>query len=313
MAGAGTSATRATIVVGADGSEVALQAVVWAAVEAASYRCALHIITSFGVVPKPGLGAILSASEQQWLREDGERILAEAASIARHAVPGTEVVITTELTFDMIIPTLLERSMQARMIVVGSRGRGAIRRTLLGSVSTATSRHARCPVAVVHGDAAIDAGRAGKPVVVGVDGTANSVPAIEIAFDEASQRKAGLVAVHAWSDMSGYDLPVVGWEGIRETEQVLLAESLAGWFERYPDVAIERVVVCDSPTRALLARSEDAQLLIVGSHGRGGLPGMVLGSTSTALLHLAHCPTIVAPSSAARATSTAPVAGSVGA
>ncbi|RDI55281.1 universal stress protein [Nocardia mexicana] len=297
--------TRATIVVGADGSEIALQAVVWAAVEAALHRCALHIITSFGVDPRPGMASILAANEQQWLREDGERVLAEAASIARHAVPDTEVVITTELTFDLIIPTLLERSMEARMIVVGSRGRGAIRRALLGSVSTAVSRHAHCPVAVVHGDAAADAAWGRKPVVVGVDGTANSVPAIELAFGEASQRKVGLVAVHAWSDMSGYDMPIVGWEGIRETEQVLLAESLAGWTERFPDVAVERVVVCDSPTRALLARSEEAQLLIVGSHGRGGFPGMVLGSTSTALLHLAHCPTLVVPSSA---THTAPAA-----
>ncbi|GAB2727772.1 universal stress protein [Nocardia thraciensis] len=293
---------RPTIVVGADGSEVALQAVVWAAVEAALHGCALHIITSFGVDPRPGMVSILAANEQRWLREDGERVLAEAASIARHAVPDTEVVITTELTFDMIIPTLLERSAQARMIVVGSRGRGAIRRTLLGSVSTAVSRHARCPVAVVHGDAAAEAAWGQKPVVVGIDGTANSVPAVEVAFGEASQRKVGLVAVHAWSDMSGYDLPIVGWDGIRETEQVLLAESLAGWAERYPDVAVERIVVCDSPTRALLTRSEAAQLLVVGSHGRGGFPGMVLGSTSTALLHLAHCPTIVVPASAVRTT-----------
>ncbi|BCK56041.1 universal stress protein [Nocardia wallacei] len=296
--------SAATIVVGADGSEIALQAVVWAAVEAALHRCALHVITSFGVAPHPGLTSMLAANEQQWLRADGERVLAEAASVARHATPDADVAITTELTFDMIIPTLLERSARARMVVVGSRGRGALRRMLLGSVSTAITRHARCPVAVVHGDAAADAGWSGKPVVVGVDGTAHSVPAVAAAFAEASQRKAGLVAVHAWSDMSGYDLPVVGWDGIRETEQVLLAESLAGWAEQFPDVPVERVVVCDSPVRALLAHAEDAQLLVVGSHGRGGFPGMVLGSTSTALLHLAQCPTIVVPTGADRTPDT---------
>ncbi|WP_280368586.1 universal stress protein [Nocardia wallacei] len=301
--------SAATIVVGADGSEIALQAVVWAAVEAALHRCALHIITSYGVAPHPGLTAMLAASEQQWLRADGERVLAEAASVARHATPDAEVAITTELTFDMIIPTLLERSARARMVVVGSRGRGALGRMLLGSVSTAITRHAHCPVAVVHGDAVADAGSSGKPVVVGVDGTACSVPAVEAAFAEASRRKMGLVAVHAWSDMSGYDLPVVGWDGIRETEQVLLAESLAGWAEQFPDVPVERVVVCDSPVRALLARAEDAQLLVVGSHGRGGFPGMVLGSTSTALLHLAQCPTIVVPTSVNRTQGTDRVAG----
>ncbi|MBV7705568.1 universal stress protein [Nocardia nova] len=281
------------IVVGADGSEIALQAVVWAAVEAALQHCALHIVTSYGVAPNPGLTAVLAAAEQQWLRADGERVLAEAAAVARHATPDATPAISTELSFDMIIPTLLEHSARARMVVVGSHGRGAIGRMVLGSVSTALSRHAHCPVAVVHGDPAADAGWARKPVVVGVDGTANSVPAVELAFAEASRRGAGLVAVHAWSDRSGYDLPVVGWEAIRETERVVLAERLAGWAERFPEVSVERVVMCDSPVRALLAHCEDAQLLVVGTHGRGGFPGLVLGSTSTALLHLAHCPTIV--------------------
>ncbi|MGV9673834.1 universal stress protein [Nocardia sp. NPDC003482] len=282
------------ILVAVDGSEIALRAVVWAAVAAALHRRDLHILTSYGVAPGEGLDSVVAASERDWLRADGERLLAEAEAVARNAVPHSEIAITTELTFDLITPTLIDRSPRQRMIVVGNRGRGAIRRAVLGSVSTAISRHARCPIAVVHGDSATGPEWAHKPVLVGVDGTENSVPAIAIAFDEASRRKVGLIALHTWSDTSGYDLPVAGWEGIRDTEHTLLAESLAGWRERYPDVPVERVVRCDSPARSLLERSTAAQLVVVGSRGRGGFAGMTLGSTSTALLHLAECPVIVA-------------------
>ncbi len=282
------------ILAAVDGSRIALQAVRWAAVEASLQGCALHILTSFGVAPGEGLNAVVAANERQWLRQDGERVLAEAESIARHAAPDVAGDITTELTFDLIIPSLIERSRQVRMIVVGNQGRGAISRAVLGSVSTAISRHAHCPVAVVHGDAAIGPERSHLPVLVGVDGTINSAHAVEVAFDEASRRKVGVVALHTWSDTSGYDLPVVGWEGIREGEAALLAESLAGWGERYPEVPVERVVLCDKPVRSLLERSEQAQLVVVGSRGRGGFASMVLGSTSTALLHLAECPVIVA-------------------
>lgn len=281
------------IVAAVDGSAISYRAVEWAAVDAELHGCALHIITSYAVPTGYGLGAGLGSSEMDWLRGDGERVLNEAARFARAAVPGNTVAITTELTFDLIIPTLLARSRTARMVVVGNRGRGAIRRAVLGSVSTALTRHAHCPVAVVHGDSETDAISAGKPVVVGIDGTENSVPAIEIAFGEASRRKVGLVAVHAWSDISGYDMPVPGWDTTRETQELALAESMAGWSERYPEVAVERIVVCNSPVRSLLEQSEGAQLLVVGSHGRGGFAGMVLGSTSTALLHSAECPVIV--------------------
>ncbi|MCM6772414.1 universal stress protein [Nocardia sp. CDC159] len=282
------------ILVGVDGSAVSLRAAAWAATEAALHHCPLHILTSFGVAPGDGLQAVVAEGEKQWLRADGERMLAEAASIARHTVSDIEVPITTELTFYLATPTLIDRSARLRMIVVGNNGRGAIRRAILGSVSTALSRHAHCPVAVIHDDRPADPGWAERPVLVGVDGTANSALAVEIAFDEASRRKVGLIALHTWSDISGYDLPVSGWEGIREHEDTVLAEGLAGWSERYPDVAVERIVMCDSPVRSLLDHSRLAQMVVVGSRGRGGFASMVLGSTSTALLHLAECPVIVA-------------------
>ncbi|MEV6426412.1 universal stress protein [Nocardia sp. NPDC051463] len=284
--------TNQPIVAAVDGSATSYHAVAWAAVDAAVHRCRLHIVTSVAIRSGIGLGPMPTEADVEWLRKDGERVLAEAERVARAAAVGEAPAISTELNLEQITPYLIDRSRQARTLVVGSRGLGAFRRGLLGSVSMAVTRHAHCPVAVVHSTSATDAFSSGKPVLVGVDGTANSVPATELAFEEASRRKVGLVALHAWSDSSGIDL-LPGWDAVREHEDAVLAERLAGFGERYPDVSVRRVLVRDMPVRSLLDESEGAQLVVVGSHGRGGFAGILLGSTSAALLHSVECPMIV--------------------
>jgi nucleotide-binding universal stress UspA family protein len=158
-----------------------------------------------------------------------------------------------------------------------------------------------CPVAVIHERPCQTTPTVLGPVVLGVDGTANSDSAIAVAFDEASVRGVDLVAVHAWSDVtlatfSPHDegLP---WASIDTGEQASLAESLAGWKEQYPDVGVSAVVVQDRPVRNLLSYTDTAALLVVGSRGRGGFASMLLGSTSTALLHSAECPLMIVRSS----------------
>ncbi|MBF6301539.1 universal stress protein [Nocardia amamiensis] len=282
----------APILAAADGSATSYHAVAWAAVDAAVHRCRLHIVTSVAIPTGVGPGPALTERDVAWMRTEGERVLTEAARVARTAAAGEALAISTELIVEPVIPYLIDRSRQARMLVVGSRGLGAFRRELLGSVSTAVTRHAHCPVAVVHSTSATDAFSSGKPVLVGVDGTANSVPAIELAYEEASRRKVGLTALHAWSDTSSVDLRL-DWDAVREQEDELLAERLAGFGERYPDVRVRRVLMRDRPVRSLLDESDDAQMLVVGSHGRGGFTGMLLGSTSAALLHAVECPMIV--------------------
>ncbi|MFG1798194.1 universal stress protein [Nocardia sp. NPDC049149] len=283
----------APILAAVDGSASSYQAVAWAAVEAGLRHCRLHVVISMAIQTGFGPGMSLGEADLEWLRNDGERILAEATRIARTAAPGNEPPITTEVCFELITPMLIERSAHARMLVVGSRGMGAFQRGLLGSVSTATTHHAHCPVAVIHGISAIDAVSAGQPVLVGVDGTSNSVPALELAFEEASRRKVGLTALHAWSDVSSVDVPVPGWDAAQESAQAALAESLAGYTERFPDVAVRRIVVANQPARSLLDESASSQLVVVGSRGRGGFTSMLLGSTSNVLLHSVEVPMIV--------------------
>ena len=97
------------------------------------------------------------------------------------------------------------------MIVVGCRGRGALARVLLGSVSTGLVHHAHCPVAVIHDEDPLMPHPAQAPVLVGIDGSPASELAAAIAFDEASRRGVELVALHAWSDVEVIELPA--WTG----------------------------------------------------------------------------------------------------
>jgi nucleotide-binding universal stress UspA family protein len=131
------------------------------------------------------------------------------------------------------------------------------------------------------------------PVVVGVDGSPASESATALAFDEASRRGVELVAVHAWSDFAVSELPGIEWSDVQKQAEETLAERLAGYQERYPDVTVRRVVVLDRPARQLLEQSEAAQLTVVGSHGRGGFAGMLLGSVSSAVAESARMPVIV--------------------
>ncbi|MFE3055915.1 universal stress protein [Nocardia sp. NPDC059239] len=281
------------IVVAVDGSAVSYQAVAWGTLDAARHGAPLHIVTSICAPAGPSPTVVLDAPDMASLELDGERIVGEATRIASETLPGEGVEMSSEVTEEPIISRLMDLSRDARMIVLGSRGLGALRRGLLGSVATAVTHHAHCPVAVIHSTAAADPVSARQPVLVGVDGTSNSVAALELAFEEASLRKTGLTALHAWSDVSGPYLPMSGWETIEEQERATFGEEMAGYAERYPDVPVRRILVKDRPVRSLLDEAEHAQLVVVGSHGRGGFTGMLLGSTSNALLHSVDCPIVI--------------------
>ncbi|MFH5227092.1 universal stress protein [Antrihabitans spumae] len=284
-------AHNAPIIVGVDGSPSSNEAVRWAAQEATRQHAPLLLILA-DVIPLgylPGNGFYQTEIDKQAIA--GRATLAEAKLLAEGTASSVDV--QTEFVTGSAIQTLLDRSKDARMLAIGSRGLGAFRSSLLGSVSTALAMHAHCPVAVIR-DARVGATPDAGSVVVGIDGSATSVHAIGIAFDQASKRGVELVAVHAWMDTSQFALEGVGGQIAEDTEAAVFSESLAGWHGQYPDVGVRRVLVKDRPVRQLLEESATAQLLVVGSHGRGGFTGMLLGSTSRALLHTAECPIIVA-------------------
>ena len=156
----------------------------------------------------------------------------------------------------------------------------------------ASRDHARCPVAIVHAVEAETLDRA-SPVLLGIDGSPASEAATTLAFDEASRRQVDLVALHAWSDVGVFPMLGMDWHEYVDEGQEVLGERLAGWQEQYPDVHVRRRIVCDTPARWLIDESQRAQLVVVGSHGRGGFPGILLGSVSSALAQSAISPVIV--------------------
>jgi nucleotide-binding universal stress UspA family protein len=147
---------------------------------------------------------------------------------------------------------------------------------------------------VIHDDDPLMDKPAEAPVLVGIDGSPASEYATEIAFDAASRRGVDLVAVHAVSDVDLIDMPGVNYATLEDRANLLLSERLAGWQERYPDVRIRRSVVQGSPAKVLVEQSQSAQLVVVGSHGRGGFAGMLLGSVSAGVAQAVRMPVIVA-------------------
>jgi len=287
--------THSGVLVGVDGSPAARCAVDWAAREAAMRNVRLtlvHAVQPIGVT-LPRLTATTAFS--RWQVEQGQKILDEAVETARSTTPGGgPAQIETEMLFSPAVPVLVDLSKDADLVVVGSRGRGPITRSLLGSLSSSLIRHAHCPVAVIHDEDPLMPYPADAPVLVGIDGSPASELAIAIAFHEASWRRVDLVALHVWSDVEVNDYPAIDWPAMKPAAEEILAERLAGWQDRYPDVTVRRVVECDHPTYHLVRQSESAQLVVVGSHGRGGFAGMLLGSVSAAVAHSARMPVIVA-------------------
>ncbi|WP_051027774.1 universal stress protein [Nocardia higoensis] len=282
------------VVVGTDGSRSAATAVEWAARTAARSGRHLRIVVcvdpaahhplvdSYDVLPPP-------ISESQ--RTAAVEVLAEAVASARRVA--TDVTVTTEYAEDSPAHRLIDLSERAHLVVVGATpGVGTLAH--LGSTLLAVVVHARGSVVVVRG-APVDEG---APVVVGVDGSAVGEAAIGAAFAEASARDADLVAVHAWSDLSTSafaglpyrDLPA---QRVEDNERALLAERLAGWQEKFPEVAVTREVSLADPRRRLGERSKTAQLVVVGSRGRGGFRSLLLGSTSLWLVQHADCPVLI--------------------
>jgi nucleotide-binding universal stress UspA family protein len=192
------------------------------------------------------------------------------------------------------VPALVDLSKDAQLMVVGCGGRTGQHHRSLGSVTTGLIHHAHCPVAVIHDEVSSSLHSPRLPVVLGVDGSRVSELATAIAFDEASWRGVDLVALHVWSDTDMPKVFDIDSSAVQAAAATTLTESLAGWQERYPEVTVHRVVEFERPVRHLLEQAEKAQLVVVGSHGRGGFGGMLLGSVSTAVAQEARVPVIVA-------------------
>ena len=293
-----------SVLVGVDGSVSAQGALAWAVAEASSRRCPLRIVHAFSW---PMIGNALDmgfiVDSNLGLQSAAEWILAEAEAYARDLAPDLRIV--ASLLVGPAAPTLLSEAHDAELVVVGGRGTGGFRGLLVGSVSATVAAHAPCPVIVVHphGDGtAFPAAPTGR-IVVGVDGSDTSGAAIRFAFRQAAYRRIGLTAVHAEMPTRRHPALRVPPEIADQVERQLFAEAMESKRVLVPGIDVRTKVVHGHPAQALIDASANAELLVVGSRGRGGFAGMLLGSVSQAVLQHAACPVAVVRPHRARSAS----------
>ncbi|GAB3430848.1 universal stress protein [Flindersiella endophytica] len=261
------------MVVGVDDNPPAQVALRWAVQEARLHDLPLRLVT---VDRQPGQGSGSSLGE----------MLDAAAGYASERLPAGRV--EARRVAGQPAEVLLSESLDAGMLVVGSRSLSTIASMALGSVSSAVAAHAACPVVVV---------RAGKStalhnVVVGVDGSDSSVQALAFAFEEAALRGLSVCVSHVWRPNRQADPDI--WTSERENverehRRSWLRQYVAPYAAKYPGVPVT-VLVSDGRAATVLAhQSVTADLVVVGSRGHGGLARLLLGSVSQGVLHHAQC------------------------
>ncbi|WP_067181732.1 universal stress protein [Microtetraspora niveoalba] len=278
------------IVVGVDGSRGSLEAAGWAGDEAQLRGAPVRIVHA---EPRWAHFVPLVPQPDAWISAEIETVqemLQEAANRTRAGHPDVQV--STEVVEEGPQEALVAAAEGAQLVVVGSRGHGGFAELLLGSVSRYVTSRAPCPAVVVRDPRAHLAGR----IVVGVTGRPDQEHVLDFAFREADLRGAELCVLHAWTrpTSTGPDEALLPFdiEAVGREEEVLLAESVAGWPDEFPDVRLIREVVYGHPAKALIDASADHDLTIVGAH-RGGRALLGLGSVAHAVVHHARGPVAV--------------------
>ncbi|MEU4674939.1 universal stress protein [Amycolatopsis sp. NPDC023774] len=281
------------VLAGIDGSDSALHAAEWAAAVAARRGAVLRLVQAY-IVPPPGVSGMAVRAVRAGFRAQAESWLAEAEGAVLARWPSLKI--QQAAVEGSAVGILLRECASAELVALGSRGLGGFTGLLLGSTAVSLAAHAPCPVVVVRGRKPDDPPPVGGPVLAGLDGSPDSTDALGYACEEAAARGTTLVAIHTWSEITpdgslrkrDFDP-----EAVAAAERRLVDEQLAPGREKFPKLPVDVVVVRGRPVRALLERGAEAQLIVVGSRGRGAFTGMLLGSTSKALLVHSACPVAV--------------------
>jgi nucleotide-binding universal stress UspA family protein len=276
------------ILVGYDGAAGSGAALRWALHEAVRRGLGVRLVRVLdlgraGSAPSAGSMSSVEADLLDEAKVALDKVGSEATAELRGAVTLNTVALPGP-----VVSSLCEQSGQVSMVVLGGRGTGGFAGLLLGSVSVAVAVHAQCPVVVVRDDVCAP----GAPVVVGVDDSDEARLAVEFAFAEAAAREVELVAVHA-APPAGARHGGVNGNGGPAAGRDLVDAALRDGRARYAGVPVSVRVLPGSPGQVLAGSSRGAQLLVVGSRGRGGFHGLPLGSVSLQVLYRAQCPVAV--------------------
>jgi nucleotide-binding universal stress UspA family protein len=286
-----------TWVVGIDGSENAEHALAWATAHAVGRASCLRLVTAWQV-PLSGAAAETwpmgsPAYDRDLLMASAQRLVDAAAAAAGQ---NSDIAVDTSIAHGGAAAVLLDAADDASLLVVGTRGRGGFQRLLLGSTSTQCATHTSHPIAVIPERADI---RDTQDIVVGIDGSPNSIAALQWALNFATP-KTRVEAMSVW-DTS----PLAAG-----TDQFFFPEATGLAEERFHhliddvepstphDNAVVRTFVTGMPRQTIAKRAESADLLVVGARGHGAIGAAVIGSVSTWLLHHVPHAIVVVPSPA---------------
>jgi nucleotide-binding universal stress UspA family protein len=273
--------TARKIVVGFDRSHQAQLAAVWALDEASRTGAPVEFLYVYelpawmpaaAMVPGPVVWPDLE------IKDAVRKMLDETLTAAMPSHPGVRAKVS--IVNGTAALALIDRSAGAGMIVLGSHGHSAVS-GLLGSVSVAVTAHAHCPVVVIHG-----AGTSTGPVVVGVDDSPSADATLAFAVELAATRVVPLHVVRAWPPTAGGPPSP---EAVSAEERRPFEDLVAVWQQKFPAVPVSTEAVVEHPAAALTRASRNAQLLVVGTRGRGMVRGLLLGSVSQHLLRHSAC------------------------
>lgn len=278
---------RSPVVAGVSRSATSLMATEWAAAAAARRGrelCLVHVQEWPAGTARGGEPGTPSETWASSFRSAGQALLQKHRAAAVERVPGLHV--TTRLEDGSPTAILREAAEDAALVVVGSHQvSGPLDAVTFSTMGRALVGQPPCPVVLVPADAARFDPLG--PVMVGVDGSAASSPAVAFAFEEAALSEADLVAVQVRRPRHG------DWPADIQESLIDVSEALAGWGEKYPQVSARQEVVIGHPASQLALSAAAARCLVVGSRGLGGFRGLLLGSTSRALTHFAPGPLVV--------------------
>jgi nucleotide-binding universal stress UspA family protein len=269
------------ILVGVDGTPESQLALRWAVEAARVGDLAVRIVHAYlnqaSDWPATAEGFIPEPPVDQYQAELDAAVHFVRDRLGYHAGSGW-------LVHESPVDAILTEAADAQMVVVGTKFDNKLAAAVLGSVASIVTAKAPCPVVVVRGEAG------NGPILVGMDGSADSEDAVAFAFEQAARFEARLTVAYCWQPQERHDAPITEMRGLLQN---WLAENVRTYKDKYPAVAVKSLVVEGRPAIALAELTDDTSLVVVGSRGRGGVAGLLLGSVSQSLLRHAKCPVAV--------------------
>jgi nucleotide-binding universal stress UspA family protein len=293
----GTKVVSPKIVVGVDGSDPSMAALRWAAFEAHRRNTGVLVLSCYSI-PMYGIaeGAAYRSNEDiEMYKQGAETVAAQAVELLAELDP--QLVVESRTTMSPAAVAIAEAAVSGDEIVVGATGHTGFMDGVLGSVPISVVHRSHCPVIVVPPKPVADAGPTMRKIVVGLDGSPGSLEALEWAYGQAIVSGAELTAVHGWiypypgarTSVSEprTQMQLDAMEELKSSLESLGPRLVGGTIHVHPKL-IEL-----APAESLLHEAKDADLLVVGSRGRGALRSSLLGSVSRTVAQHAACPVVI--------------------